>query len=265
MPSHTRVIGGMADVLTQHGRRLFWRLLPLMLVYAGILIAEGVAIAKMDWWLPIETMQVATRTSVMITGVATWLRLCVVGIAAYRAFTIGTPADAEPVTPRFLVFWCGVALVFAAALTGLDLWRNDLRFREWESGGETMRSLWLAGIYAQLVIFYVAARLWFGASAISRRTPGGLGAAWRATTMWQSAWFFLVLVVLKMLIETQLVTVASYIPVIAPFWFIPNELEESRYFVGQATRFAVESTGLLLYAAFWLAVDRSTSQEAVRE
>ena len=36
----------MADVLAQHGRRLFWRLLPLMLVYAGILYCHGVGVVS---------------------------------------------------------------------------------------------------------------------------------------------------------------------------------------------------------------------------
>ena len=58
------------------------------------------------------------------------------------------------------------------------------------------------------------------------------------------------------MIENVLVTMLSYVPLIAPFWFVPDELSESRYFVGQGVRVAAESIGILLYVAFWIALDR---------
>lgn len=254
MPERLPIIAAMAGLLSRHGAALALGLAPLILLHAGVMTAEAVAIAKMDRFLPVETMQQATGWSVVLSGIATWGRLCLVGAAAWlvlRRVDGGTPPFL-----RFMLFWGAVALAFALANGGLELWRNALRFRDWQDGGETMRGLWLAGIYGQVVLFWVACRLWSGAGVFARAKTSGPLAAWRGSTFLLSLWICLLAILLKLTVETVLVTAASYLPVIAPFWFVPNELSETRYFVGQATRIAVESAGLALYAAFWAAVDQ---------
>ena len=212
----------------------------------------------MDWWIAVDTMEVATRASLIISAVATWLRLCVIGAAVWRVLVLLAEDAAVPAVGRFFLFWATVSLALAVALLAVDLWLNALRFTEGEIGGERVRTLWLASIYAQVFAFFLAARLLFGAAAFGRGSS--LGAAWGVTGFWRSLWLFTVLLLFKLVIENALVTLLSYIPIIAPFWFIPDELSESRFFVGQGTHIAAETLGVLVYVAFLVAVDRQTTR-----
>ncbi len=265
MPNIPGALAGALTLLSANLPRLFWRLLPFLLVYAALLVAERFVIAKMDWFIAVDTMEVATNGSVIISAVATWARLCVIGVAVWRALALlredgDAPGDEALLSGRFLGLWAVIALLLAAALLGVDLWLNSLRFQEGEIGGETVRGMWLASIYVQLLALYLAARWFFGAGAYGRGGP--LGGAWVATGIWRSLWLFVVLVGLKLVIENVFVTMISYVPVLAPFWFIPNELSESRFFVGQGARITAETLGVLLYVAFFVAVDREVVRRA---
>ena len=72
----------------------------------------------------------------------------------------------------------------------------------------------------------------------------------------ESAALYLLLLILKLIVESAFVTVVSYLPFVAPFWFIPDELSRVRYFVGQGTRIVAESLGVLFYIAFFIASTR---------
>ena len=257
MSTTSGALAGAIALLSGNFFRLFWNLLPFLLVYAALLVGERFVIAKMDWFIAVDTMEVATRGSVMISSVATWGRLCVIGTAVWRAMAILNAAGDTPAFGRFIGLWLVVSLLFAAALLGIDLWLNALRFQEGEIGGESVRTMWLASIYAQLFALYLAAGCLFGAGVYGR--GGTLGAAWRAAWFWRGVGLFLVLVGVKLTVEHVLVTMISYVPVVAPFWFIPNELAESRFFVGQGARITAETLGVLLYVAFFVAVDREAS------
>ena len=257
MPERLPIVAAMADLLARHGPALMLVLAPLMLLHAGLMAADAVAVAKMDRFLPVETMQQATGWSVILSAVAAWGRLCLIGAGVWLVLRRIDGETGAPAFRRFMLFWCAVALAFALANGGLELWRNGLRFRDWQDGGETMRALWLAGIYGQIALFWLACRLWAGAAAFARGEAAGPLGAWSRSSFALSLWICLLALLLKLAVETVLVTATSYLPVIAPFWFVPNELSESRYFVGQGTRIAVESAALVLYAAFWAAVDRS--------
>lgn len=260
MPNTPGPLAGALILLSADVFRLFWRLLPFLLVYAALLIAERFVIAKMDWFIAVDTMEVATYGSVIISSIATWLRLCVIGAAILRTLAILRDEEDTPVSGRFLVLWAVVAMLLAAVLLGVDLWLNSLRFREGEIGGAAVRGMWLGSIYVQLLAFYLAVRWFFGAGAFGR--GASLGAAWGATGFWRGVWLFVVLVGLKLGVENVLVTMISYVPVVAPFWFVPNELSESRFFIGQGARITAESLGVLLYVAFFVAVDREVAERA---
>jgi hypothetical protein len=257
VPTTPGALAGAASLLTTDFPRLFGRLFPFLLAYAALLMLERAAIAKMDWWMEVDTMTVATRTSLFVSALATWLRLCVIGAAVWRALGLFAADGAVPVSRRFLVLWGVVSALLAAAVLVADLWLNSLRFAEGEIGGEAVRTMWLGVIYAQLIAFWLAARLYFGAGVFGR--GGTLGAAWGAVGFWRSIALFVVLVGLKLAIETVLVSLISYLPVVAPFWFIPNELAESRFFVGQGAQIAAESLGVMAYVAFFVAVDRDVA------
>lgn len=255
MAPNSGIMTGVATALSEDWRRILLRTLPCILLYAGLLVLENFAIARMDRWLPVDTMQTATNYSAMISSVSLWLRLCVVGMAVHRL--LAPESDAEPALSgsRFLGFWCGVSLMLAASLLAVDLWRGGLQFRDPPLADDTLRWFWLASVYGQVILYYVGARVLFGAPGVGRGTGTS---AWTATTTLRSLGLFLILLILNLTIGTVLVTVVSYIPVIAPFWFIPNELSEIRYFVGQGTRIFAESLGVPLYAVVWLALDRQT-------
>lgn len=233
-------------------RSLTVRTLPFMALYAFFLVAEVVTIARMDLLFDVQTLETASRLSVAISGAALLLRLCVVGAALRHVMSRPGDAGTPPVSTRFIVFWCATAVVLATAIGGIEFWMNEMRLIPWESV-ETMRALWLAGVYAQVILFYLAVRLLIGAVASARIGPRGIVDTWSATALTRSLGLAFALLVLKLFIEGTAVTVASYLPVIAPFWVIPDELSESRYFVAVGTRFAVESLGLVLYVAFFLA------------
>ncbi len=255
MSAQTGIVTGMASALSGDWRRIALRSLPYILIYAGLLVLENAAIARMDRWLPVDTMATATSYSAMISSASLWLQLSVIGMAVRRLLAFDEDRTASLSGQRFLIFWCVVSLILAAALLTVDLWRGGLQFRDPPLGGDALRWSWLASVYVQVVFYYLGARLLFGAADVGRGTATWTS-AWSATTTLQSLGFFLLLLILNLTVENVLVTVISYVPVIAPFWFIPNELSEMRYFVSQGTRIAAESLGVPLYAAFWLALDR---------
>ncbi len=257
MSARNGIVTGLAAALSEDWRRILLRTLPYAILYAGLLVLENIAIARMDRWLPIDTMETATGYSALISSVSLWLRLCVIGMAVRQLLPSDADADREFSTRRFLRFWCGVCLVLAALLMTVDLWRGGLQFRDPPLADDALRWSWLASVYVQVILYYLGARILFGAPGVGRNDASWTS-AWAATTTLQSLGLFLLLLILNLTIENVLVTMISYIPVIAPFWFIPNELSELRYFVSQGTRIAAESLGVPLYAAFWLALDRQS-------
>lgn len=258
MTSHSGVLDGMLLTLNREWRRMLWLLLPFIAVFAGLQVLEAVAIARMDLWLRVETMETATRYSPVISAVALWLRLCVTGAGIYRIFNAWPDGKTAPAALKFLGFWCAISLALALSLLAIDLWRIELQFSERPTTGEMVRGLWLVSVYGQIILFYLAARLLLGAPRVGRGAPHMWSGAWRATTALQSIGFVLALLVLKLIIDNVFVTVLSYVPFISPFWFIPDELAPYRYLVAQGTRIAAESFGIVFYAAFWIAADRLT-------
>jgi hypothetical protein len=245
----------MLDWLSRNWWRSLVHLAPVVVAYAAVLALEGVAISWIDRWLPVSTFEGATWFALFVTAAATWLRLCLIGLGVYMI------VQREAKTPLagwsfFTVWTVGSAAVVLAMLVP-DLGQHRLQYGGGSYSGETVRSILLLFIYAKLLLVYPGVRLLLGAVGHGG-SPGipKLLAAWNATSLMQSMWLFSLLIVLKLTIENVFVSLLSYIPFVAPFWFVPDELSRMRYFVGQGTRIAAESIGVLFYVAFFVAARR---------
>lgn len=256
MTAHSGVLGGMLATLGQSWRPMLRLLAPFILMFAGLLVLEGVAISRMDQWLPVDSMETAEGYSPIISAVVLWLRLCVIGAALYRALNASCHEESSLLTPKFLGFWCTVSLALAVSLLAIDLSLYFLRYGGMPLAGESVRSILLTALYGRFLVFYLAARFLFGATSAGRGADHGWRDAWSATSTLRSFGVFLELLILKLVIENVFVTALSYVPLISPFWFIPDELVTYRFFVAQGTRIAAESIGVLFYVAFWMALDR---------
>jgi len=243
-------------VRSQDWRRVLRVILPFSIAYAGLLLVENISVAKIDLWLPIDSYETATEYSLYVSTAALWLRLCVVGSGVFYALRVFGHDERGPLRGSFLRFWCVVSLAFALSLLVIDLWSHEIHFVSESSSDESVRWLWLATLYARIALFYIATRFLLGASKVGRNAPIGWMAAWTATTTLQSVGFFLTLLVIKLVVDDVFVTLLSFVPVISPFWFVPNELSPMRYFVGQGVQILAQSCGVFLYVAFWIAADR---------
>ncbi len=256
MQSQKFALAGMLEILSNNWKLLLWLLLPFIILDALILILEAVAISKMDSWLTVETSKVAERNSVRISSVIEWLRLSLIGIATFRVINSQVLPEATRVGPSFLFFWIAIAFLFSLSVLVIDEWHVQLRFQSGTLSGESLRGIWLVSIYFQILLFYVSTRFWFGLLMASRTEGISILNVWRVTSIWQSLSFFIQLFLLKLIVDNVLIKVLSFFPLIAPFWFVPNELDEYRYFVGQGTRILNDALSLYFYISFLLAIDQ---------
>lgn len=146
----------------------------------------------------------------------------------------------------------------AGAILVIDLSQHNLQYGGASYSGETVRSILLALVYIKILLVYPGVCLLFGALKADEGGKRGkrLLTTWRAVSLVESAKLFCLLLLLKLAVEGVVVTAISYLPFVAPFWFIPDELSRLRYFVGQGTRIVAESVGFLIYIAFFVVAVR---------
>lgn len=235
----------------------FWRPMTLILIglcvlAGGIIVLEQVSITYMDLWIPLSSMEEAEWYSIVISQTAEFSRLILVGIATYLIARATVTANGLSAA-RFLGFWSFVALSLAMALLGLDTVGYNLQFGSVSMDGETFRTYFLLLIYAKVIVYYTALRLFLGAGKFAGRRAAGLSSAWGATSTVQSLVLFAAFLAIKLSIDGVIIPVVSYLPFVSPFWFIPDEMAPHRYLVGQGTRIVSEALALALYALAWLA------------
>lgn len=262
VPPPSGATGGGLLVPAAEWRRIFRIVLPLSLLYAGLLVAESYAIARIDWWLPVESFEDAVRYSSLVALAAQWLRLLIIGLGIFLAFNSRRRDAGIALPTRFLRLWSIVGLLLALSLTAVDVSLQEIQFNELVIDNALMRWIWLASVYARILFFYIAARLLLGAFCFARERQARWRAAWSATSLLQSIALVFGLLVLNQIIETVFVNVVSYVPVVSPFWFIPSELSPMRDLVGMGARIIAQSCGLFFYVAFAIAAERLISKRA---
>lgn len=251
-----------ARVMTPFWRHMALILIGLCVLSGGLIILEQVSITYMDLWIPLTSMEEAEWYSIVISQTAEFSRIILVGIAVYLiAKAVVLPASGLSAA-RFLGFWSLVALFLALALLGLDTVGYNLQFGGVSMDGETFRTYFLLLIYAKVVVYYIALRLFLGAGKFAGVQGAGLRSSWKATSTLQSLVLFAVFLVIKLSIDGVLIPVVSYLPFVSPFWFIPDEMAPHRYLVGQGTRIVSEALALALYALAWLAFVGRTAVSA---
>lgn len=240
-------------------RRLILSLSPIVVAYAALLVLEGVAISWIDRWLPVSSFESATWAALFVTAGLTWCRLCLIGGGIWlvlhrnevrRSFT------------DFAVIWIMASMFVAGAILAIDLTQHNLQYGGASYSGETVRSILLTLVYIKILLVYPGVRLLFGALKADEGGKGGRRflTTWRAVSLVESLKLFCLLLLLKLTVESVVVTAISYLPFVAPFWFIPGELSRLRYFVGQGTRIVSETVGLLIYVAFFVVAVRPRLQ-----
>lgn len=246
------------DDCRRHWRRLVLFLFPVVIAYGLLLALEGVAISWIDRWLPISTFESATRAALFVTAVLTFIRLCIIGLGVWLVLILCRQEHRQ--MARFALAWMVGSALVAAALLAVDLWQHMLQYGGGTYSGQTVRSILLLTIYAKVVLCYPAARLLFGTIRLGAKQNWFM--SWRSVSFAESAALYLLLLILKLIVESAFVTVVSYLPFVAPFWFIPDELSRMRYFVSQGTRIVSESLGVLAYIAFFIASARLIARRA---
>lgn len=259
VPSQSSESQTILLVPAQEWRRIVLVSLPLSVVYAGLLFVESFAIARIDVLLQIESFELAAWYSVYIAAASQWLRLCIIGVGVYLASNALRADDGFRLPKKFLSFWTVISLGFALSLMAVDLVLNALQFTDDPMSNLSMRWVWLGLIYVRIILLYIAARFMIGALSLGHDASSGWRAAWSATTLLQSMGLVLVLLVLKLVIDDVLVNVVSYIPVVSPFWFIPDELSPLRGIVGQGAWIVAAAIGVFFYVAFFVAAGRRIS------
>lgn len=226
---------------------------PFAVGFGAILLAENVAIARINRWLPVDSFEAAAKYSLNVSAAALWLRLWLIGGAVYLVLK----GHGRPLRPGFLRFWGTVGLGLALALLAVDLWLHQIQFGEIASDAITQRWLWLATLYVRIICYYIAVRMVLGAFCLgAEERRASFTAAWTAITTLQSLIWFLSLLAVKLFVDGVIVDFVSYAPVISPFWFIPDELSPTRYFVSHGIDIVTQSCGVFLYVAFWIVADR---------
>lgn len=253
--SASRFVSNSASEPPQYGWvQQIIRLLPFVLMYAGLILLETVAVSKIDRWLPVSTMEDATNYSYVVAAVAQWLRYCFVGAAVF-ALLKSVETSVAPYSTVALPAWSLLAFVFAASSLAIDFWQSALRMTGEEISGEQMRSTWLFAHYVEVTLGYFVFRLLTGI-VLAGRGVISLSRAWTATSFGESLVLYVGFLLLKLFVDEAFVTAVSYIPFVAPFWFVPDEFSEMRYFVGQGVRIAAASAGLLFYVFFFANLHR---------
>jgi len=236
-----------------HWRRIALILIGLSILYTGLSVLEQVSIMYMDLWIPLTSMEQAEWYSIAISQTAELVRIILVGIAIWLTVrTVSSRHTNVLSAARFLIFWSLVSLSLALALLALDTIGYNLQFGGVPMDGETFRTYFLLLMYAKVVVYYLSLRLLFGAGKFSRGRRVGLRSAWTATSTIESLLLFATFVVIKLSIDGVIIPIVSYVPFVAPFWFIADEMAPHRYVVGQGTRIFAEALGLSLYLFAWL-------------
>lgn len=221
------------------------------IAYGGLLGLEEYAVSKMDVFLTIESMEQAEVTAIVITALAEFLRLSLIGIAIWLLLRILQRDGMVIVRRSFLSLWIAASLVASALVFGSNYTGYSAQFGEIVSDPEAFRTLLLSLIYLNIFIYYLFVRTVLGAG-VGALSPKGIRSAWFATATLQSIGVLLVVVALKLSLENVAVSMLGFAPFIAPFWFIPDESAPHRYFVGQGTRIIAESLAVPLFALLWI-------------
>jgi len=241
-------------------RRIIGLTLFLGLAYVGLLVLENYAIARIDWWLAIDSFEDGAWYSVFISVLSLWLRLCIIGVGVFVAFNALRADGGLALPKKFLSFWCVVCLVFALSFLAIDLFLQDLQFTTEPLENVTMRWIWLSSVYVRIALLYFAARFLLGGLSFTGEGSNRAGAAWRATTTWQSLGLVFGILVIKMIIDGVFVNLVSYLPIVSPFWFVPDEMSPMRHIVGQGAWIIAQGCGVFIYVAFFVAAGRRISQ-----
>ena len=238
--------------MAPHWRRVALILIGLSILHGGLSVLEQISIMYMDYWIPLTSMEEAEWYSIAISQTAELIRFLLVGVAVLLTIRVVASPGAGSPPARFLSFWSLVSLFLAVALLALDTVGYNLQFGGIAMDGETFRTYFLLLMYAKVVVYYLSLRLLFGAGKYSRGRPMGLRSAWTATSTIGSLLLFAAFLAIKLSIEGVIIPIVSYVPVVAPFWFVADELAPHRYVVGQGTRIFSEALGLSLYVLAWV-------------
>lgn len=256
MASESGVTGGVLLVPGSDWRRIFGLVWLLCLATIGVLLLDSYAIARIEWWLPIESFQDAAWYSLFVTTLSEWVRYCIIGVGVFVAFNALRSDGGRARAGKFLGFWCLVSLFLAFSFMAVDLVLQQIQFLEEPIDNLIMRWIWLGSVYVRILLLYVAARFLLGAMAFTGGDSDHWGATWRATTMWQSIGFAFGLLALKLIVDGVFVNVVSYLPFVSPFWFIPNEMSPMRDLVARGAWIIAQGLGVFIYVAFFVSAGR---------
>ena len=241
------------SLLAAHRRHLSLTLISLAITSGGLNILEQLSIAYMDRWLPVTSMEQAEWYSIAISTFAESLRISLVGIAIYFVARPLAVLEVRPLPPgRFLGYWIGCAVVLGVALLGLDTIGYLLQLGTIQMDGEAFRAAFLLLIYAKILAYYFGLRWLFGAGRFASAERKGLLAAWKATTLTRSLLVAAGYLALWLAVEGVILPILSYAPIIAPFWFIPDQTTPHQFLVGQGTRILAEALAMILYVLVWV-------------
>ena len=232
----------------------------IVIAYSALLVLESVAITRIDRWLPVSSFVSATWYALFVTAILTWLRLCLIGLGVQRLM-ISDCSSYQDGPIRFAILWGIGSAIVAGAILSTDLLQHRLQYGAQSYSGETVRIFLLLFIYMKILLVYLGVRWLLVAAMPIPSTDGAAG--WISIPFAESIKLYFFLLLLKLTVENVFVSVLSYLPFVAPFWFIPDELSRLRYFVGQGIRIAAESLGALVYIAFFATIVRERILGAV--
>ncbi len=220
----------------------------IVIAYSAFLALEGFAITRIDRWLPVSSFVSATWYALFVTAVLTWLRLCLIGLGV-RLLMISDCSTSRNGLVPFAILWGMGSAIVAGAILSADLLQHRLQYGAESYSDETVRVYLLLFVYMKILLVYLGVR-WLLVAAMPLPPSGG-AKGWTSIPFAESIKLYIFLLLLKLTVENVLVAALSYLPFVAPFWFIPDELSRLRYFVGQGTRIAAESIGAVFYIIFF--------------
>lgn len=250
MPSATFSRSIAFEISAKHRVRVIALFAITGVLIAALSVLEQISIIFMDQWIPLTSMEQAKWLTIAISTTAEVVKIAILGASICL---IMRPAIGVPVRwSRFLGLWSGAAVLLGGMVLGLDTVGYFLQFGGMPMGGESFRSAFLLLIYAKVASYFVALRWLFGTGHYASDPSHGLVSAWRRTPLGTSLVLTALYVALWLSIEGVIIPILSYMPVIAPFWFIPGEAASHRYLVGQGTRLLGEAIGAALYVMAWI-------------
>ncbi|MVS97429.1 hypothetical protein [Devosia marina] len=238
------------EIFTSRRARTMVLLAGTGVLIAALSVLEQVSIVFMDHWIPLTSMEQAEWLTVAISTLAEVIKVAILGgsICLIMRPTVGKHVR----WGRFLGLWGGVAVLLGALLLGFDSAGYFLQFGGMPMGGESFRAAFLLLIYAKTAVYFVVLRGLFGAGHYATGQATGLFSAWRSTPLGTSLALTAIYIALWLSIEGVIIPMLSYLPAIAPFWFIPGEAASHRFLVGQGTRLLGEAIGAALYVLVWI-------------